>query len=83
MKKYNDINNKANLMTISNLIYTFAHNVTQEIDWISTLRFISNKNKSRNNITNDEDTKERAYKVKNFLKELPTYEVLYRTIYMG
>jgi hypothetical protein len=83
MKKYNDINNKANQMTISNLRYTFAHNVTQEIDWNLTLRFISNKNKSRNNITNDEDTKERAYKVKNFLKELPTYEVLYRNNIYG
>ncbi|POG80925.1 hypothetical protein GLOIN_2v1763867 [Rhizophagus irregularis DAOM 181602=DAOM 197198] len=26
----------------------------------------------------EEDTKERSYKIKNLLKELPTYEVLYK-----
>src|SRR5206468_2918656 len=33
--------------------------------------------------TTFEDTSKRAFKVKNFLKELPTYEVLYRNNIFG
>jgi hypothetical protein len=56
----------------------FYFNFKNEFDWVKTLNFISNKNKFTFWQCNDhEDTKERSYRIKNFLKELPTYGVLY------
>lgn len=40
---------------------------------IRLLFFISNKNKYNNRQINEYDTIERAYKIKNLLKTLPTY----------
>lgn len=45
----------------------FYYNILLEIDWNFTLTFISNCN----------DCYERAYKVKNLLRLLPTYSLLY------
>lgn len=45
---------------------------------VKTLEFISNRNKFIFWQCSEEDTKERSYKIKNLLKELPTYEVLYK-----
>ncbi|RGB30835.1 hypothetical protein C1646_764850 [Rhizophagus diaphanus] len=56
----------------------FYFNFKNEFNWVKTLNFISNKNKFTFWQCNDEDTKERSYKIKIFLKELPTYGVLYQ-----
>jgi len=42
------------------------------------LNFIANRDDNKNNATNSSDTRERAYKIKNLLKELPTYAILYK-----
>uniref|UniRef100_U9TBL8 Reverse transcriptase zinc-binding domain-containing protein n=1 Tax=Rhizophagus irregularis (strain DAOM 181602 / DAOM 197198 / MUCL 43194) TaxID=747089 RepID=U9TBL8_RHIID len=57
----------------------FFYNHKGEFDWNRTLQFISNRN---SNCTSweieKEDVWERSYKIKNFLKDLPTYEVFYK-----
>lgn len=58
--------------------YLFFFNYKNEFDWFKTLEFISNRNKFIFWQCSEEDTKERSYKIKNLLKELPTYEVLYK-----
>ena len=56
----------------------FWKNYKQEYDWTKTLNFITNRNEIKKSITNSTDTRERAYKIKNFIKELPTYAVLFK-----
>jgi hypothetical protein len=52
-------------------------NYKNEINWTKSLNFISNKNKFSFWQCSIEDTRERSYKIKNLLKELPTYSILY------
>lgn len=56
----------------------FYYNYRNEFDWVKSLKFISNRNKFSFWQCADEDTKERAYKIKNWIKELPTYSVLFK-----
>ncbi|PKC71456.1 hypothetical protein RhiirA1_453480, partial [Rhizophagus irregularis] len=49
-----------------------------EFDWNKTLQFISNRNIYTSWEIEKDDVWERSYKIKNFLKDLPTYEVLYK-----
>ncbi|PKC71219.1 hypothetical protein RhiirA1_453784 [Rhizophagus irregularis] len=56
----------------------FYYNFKDEFDWVKSLQFISNRNKNSIQQTDISDTRERAYKIKNLMKELPTYEVLNR-----
>ncbi|PKK62265.1 hypothetical protein RhiirC2_717830 [Rhizophagus irregularis] len=53
--------------------------LNSEFDWNRTLQFISNRNSNccKSWEIEKEDVWERSYKIKNFLKELPTYEILY------
>ncbi|PKK64621.1 hypothetical protein RhiirC2_787254 [Rhizophagus irregularis] len=51
-------------------------NSESEIDWSTTLRFISNRNAFSFYQYNESDTKDRSYKIKNLIKELPTYAIL-------
>ncbi|PKY59467.1 hypothetical protein RhiirA4_482247 [Rhizophagus irregularis] len=46
-------------------------------DWTKSFKFISNRNKFSSKQCTAEDTKERAYKIKNLIKGLPTYNTLY------
>jgi hypothetical protein len=53
------------------------NNVIQEIDWLKTCKFIK-KGESNNYFhTSDKDNIIRSYKIKNLIKEQPTYGVLY------
>jgi len=54
----------------------FKNSYLKQIDWYKTLHHIRNENKFSKKTTNEDDTRERGYKIKNFIKELPTYEVL-------
>lgn len=46
---------------------------TYELDWNKSLYFVSNLNKYSKRQTSDHNSYERAYKIKNLLKALPTY----------
>ncbi|RGB22408.1 hypothetical protein C1646_748526 [Rhizophagus diaphanus] len=50
----------------------------REIDWKSTLEFISNRINFTSRQCNIQDTKDRSYRIKNLLKDLPVYETLYK-----
>ncbi|RGB35188.1 hypothetical protein C1646_759641 [Rhizophagus diaphanus] len=56
----------------------FMYNYKREFDWNSTLEFISNHINFTNRQCNAEDTRDRSYRIKNLLKELPTYDILYK-----
>ncbi|EXX74870.1 hypothetical protein GLOIN_2v1824527 [Rhizophagus irregularis DAOM 181602=DAOM 197198] len=56
----------------------FVYNYKKEFDWITTLEFISNRTNFSNRQCCDKDTKERSYRIKNLLKELPTYTTLFK-----
>ncbi|PKY27045.1 hypothetical protein RhiirB3_442609 [Rhizophagus irregularis] len=47
------------------------------IDWKETFRLINNEISTKRNVTNRIDASIRSFRVKNFLKILPTYERLY------
>uniref|UniRef100_U9TL67 Uncharacterized protein n=1 Tax=Rhizophagus irregularis (strain DAOM 181602 / DAOM 197198 / MUCL 43194) TaxID=747089 RepID=U9TL67_RHIID len=56
----------------------FVYNYKKEFDWITTLEFISNRINFSSRQCGDKDTKDRSYRIKNILKELPTYKTLYK-----
>ncbi|PKY33552.1 hypothetical protein RhiirB3_394891 [Rhizophagus irregularis] len=56
----------------------FMYNFKKEFDWRTTLEFISNRTTFTKRQCSLKDTKERSYRIKNLLKELPTYETLYK-----
>ncbi|PKY31997.1 hypothetical protein RhiirB3_449892 [Rhizophagus irregularis] len=56
----------------------FVYNYKKEFDWISTLDFISNRINFSSRQCGDKDTKDRSYRIKNILKDLPTYKTLYK-----
>jgi hypothetical protein len=56
----------------------FVYNYKKEFDWITTLKFISNRINFSSRQCGDKDTKNRSYRIKNMLKELPTYSTLYK-----
>ncbi|GBC20469.2 hypothetical protein GLOIN_2v1776868 [Rhizophagus irregularis DAOM 181602=DAOM 197198] len=47
------------------------------IDWKETFKLINNEISTGRNVTNRLDASRRSFRVKNFLKILPTYEILY------
>ncbi|PKB96285.1 hypothetical protein RhiirA5_435086 [Rhizophagus irregularis] len=56
----------------------FVYNYKKEFDWVTTLEFISNRTNFSNRQCGDKDTKERSYRIKNMLKELPSYTTLFK-----
>ncbi|UZO17701.1 uncharacterized protein OCT59_009043 [Rhizophagus irregularis] len=56
----------------------FMYNYRNEFDWIASLEFISNRVKFSQRQCGDRDTIERSYRIKNLLKELPTYNTLFK-----
>ncbi|CAB4440352.1 unnamed protein product [Rhizophagus irregularis] len=67
---------KYNLEIVEEALISNEYNLN-EFDWNTTLKFISNRNNFSfgNVIKLYED---RSYKIKNLIKELPTYVVLYK-----
>ncbi|PKY54611.1 hypothetical protein RhiirA4_473512, partial [Rhizophagus irregularis] len=56
----------------------FVYNYKKEFDWVSTLNFISNRINFSTRQCGEKDTRERSYRIKNMLRELPTYSILYK-----
>ncbi|UZO17081.1 uncharacterized protein OCT59_008442 [Rhizophagus irregularis] len=56
----------------------FMYNYRNEFDWITSLEFISNRVKFSQRQCGDRDMIERSYRIKNLLKELPTYNILFK-----
>ncbi|PKK64638.1 hypothetical protein RhiirC2_787214 [Rhizophagus irregularis] len=50
----------------------------KKFDWQTALEFVSNRCDFSQRQCSDKDTKERSYRIKNLLKEQPTYETLHR-----
>ncbi|CAB4427955.1 unnamed protein product [Rhizophagus irregularis] len=67
---------KNELLNCGKLDDLLCYNYKGEIDWSTTLRFISNRNEFSFYQYNESDTKDRSYKIKNLIKELPTYAIL-------
>jgi hypothetical protein len=76
-KKCTDAIWKNEILNSSKIEDLFMKNYKDEINWTTSLKFISNKNKFSFWQCGIDDTRERAYKVKNLVKDLPTYKVLY------
>ncbi|GET00048.1 hypothetical protein GLOIN_2v1835445 [Rhizophagus clarus] len=55
----------------------FINNYKDELDWETSLEFISNRNQCRKMVCNSQDSLDRTYKIKNLLTILPTYKLLY------
>ena len=77
-KKKTFLKYKNEMLNCEALEDLFWRNYKQEYDWMKTLNFIINRDEIKKSITNSTDTRERAYKIKNFIKELPTYAVLFK-----
>ncbi|PKB94880.1 hypothetical protein RhiirA5_437856, partial [Rhizophagus irregularis] len=56
----------------------FMYNYRKEFDWITSLEFISNRIEFSQRQCSAKDTIDRSYRIKNLLKEQPTYKTLYR-----
>ncbi|PKC60106.1 hypothetical protein RhiirA1_468511 [Rhizophagus irregularis] len=54
----------------------FYYNFKNEFDWVKSLDFINNNYYYSKFQCNDADTKERSYKIKILLKDLPIYSLL-------
>uniref|UniRef100_U9TFY8 Uncharacterized protein n=1 Tax=Rhizophagus irregularis (strain DAOM 181602 / DAOM 197198 / MUCL 43194) TaxID=747089 RepID=U9TFY8_RHIID len=66
---------KSEILASEHLIDIFRLNILQEYDWsLSSLK----KEQARTDLTNDLDNELRVYKIKNFIKELPIYEILFK-----
>ncbi|PKY55306.1 hypothetical protein RhiirA4_427411 [Rhizophagus irregularis] len=56
----------------------FMYNYRKEFDWITSLEFISNRVEFSQRQCGKKDTIDRSYRLKNLLKEQPTYKTLFR-----
>jgi hypothetical protein len=77
IKKYNMIGYKADILISTHFEDILINNVIQEIDWEKTCNFIKKGEKDNYFYTSGKDNMFRSYKIKNLIKELPTYEILY------
>ncbi|PKC09158.1 hypothetical protein RhiirA5_375674 [Rhizophagus irregularis] len=69
---------KNEMLNSNRLDDLFMYNFKKEFDWKNTLEFISNRTEFSKRQCGDKDTYERFYRIKNLLKEQPTYEALYQ-----
>ncbi|GBC14484.2 hypothetical protein GLOIN_2v1478197 [Rhizophagus irregularis DAOM 181602=DAOM 197198] len=67
---------KNEILNSNKLNDLFIFNFKKEFDWRTTLEFISNRTTFTKRQCSSEDTNERSYRIKNLLKDLPTYETL-------
>ncbi|GET57754.1 hypothetical protein GLOIN_2v1771092 [Rhizophagus irregularis DAOM 181602=DAOM 197198] len=69
---------KNEILNSENLNDLFMYNYKKEFDWKTTLEFVSNRINFTQRQCSNKDTKERSYRIKNLLKEQPTYKILYK-----
>ncbi|PKY56544.1 hypothetical protein RhiirA4_476926 [Rhizophagus irregularis] len=77
VKKLNQIEYKANILTCRYLEDVFYRNELQEINWKNTFNFIQKGTSSNKKFTDALDNALWSYKIKNLLKLLPTYMILF------
>lgn len=77
MKAHHQIEYKARILDCHYLEDIFYHNELQEINWKQTFDFTSKGSSKGRFFTNIEDNALRSYKIKNLLKILPTYSLLF------
>ncbi|POG75249.1 uncharacterized protein OCT59_001404 [Rhizophagus irregularis] len=75
-KKVTDVIWKNKILNSEKLDDLFMYNFRKEFDWETTLKFISNRSIFTSRQCNQKDTYDRSYRIKNILKELPTYDTL-------
>ncbi|PKY48842.1 hypothetical protein RhiirA4_526138 [Rhizophagus irregularis] len=78
MKMYNRIKYKGEMLASEHLMDIFHLNVLQEYDWNTTFKFIKKGTNVNRFVTNALDNEIRTYKINNFIKELPKYEILFK-----
>ncbi|RIA98306.1 hypothetical protein C1645_731762 [Glomus cerebriforme] len=76
MKDINQLKNKAEWIVQSRNKEIRINIDKDEIDWNKTFNFIMLKNEELNLETTTKNMKRRSYRVKNFLEELPTLEMI-------
>ncbi|RGB27448.1 hypothetical protein C1646_769094 [Rhizophagus diaphanus] len=54
------------------------YNFKKEFDWQSTLEYVSNGISYTRRQSNQQDMRDRLYCIKNLLKELPSYDTLFK-----
>ncbi|PKY60175.1 hypothetical protein RhiirA4_430933 [Rhizophagus irregularis] len=69
---------KNEILNSNKLNDLFMLNFMKEFDWRTTLEFISNRTTFTKRQCSSIDTKERSYRIKNLLKDIPTYDTLYK-----
>ncbi|PKY30268.1 hypothetical protein RhiirB3_392431 [Rhizophagus irregularis] len=77
-KKITNVIWKNEILNSEKLDDLFVYNYKKEFDWVTTLEFISNRTNFSNRQCGDKDMKERSYRIKNMLKELPSYTTLFK-----
>lgn len=56
----------------------FYYNFSNEFDWVKSLKFISNRHKLTFQQCEFGNSQECTYKIKNLLKDLPMYQMLFK-----
>ncbi|PKK67821.1 hypothetical protein RhiirC2_783026 [Rhizophagus irregularis] len=69
---------KNEILNSNKLDDLFMYNHKKEFDWQTTLEFVSNRIEFSKRQCNNKDTYERSYRIKNLLKDQPTYEILHQ-----
>ncbi|PKK59994.1 hypothetical protein RhiirC2_793996 [Rhizophagus irregularis] len=77
VKVHNQLKYKSDILMSHYLEDVFYQNELQEIDWKRTFNFLKKGTSLKTFYTSNEDNSLRSYKIKNFLKILPTYNLLY------
>ncbi|EXX75023.1 hypothetical protein RhiirA1_464808 [Rhizophagus irregularis] len=75
-KKVTDAIWKNEILNSEKLDDLFMYNFRKEFDWQTTLEFVSNRINFTQRQCSQKDTRDRSYRIKNLLKELPTYDTL-------
>ncbi|CAB4418823.1 unnamed protein product [Rhizophagus irregularis] len=77
-KKITNVIWKNEILNSNRLDDLFMYNYKREYDWQTTLEFISNRIECSKRQCGTKDTYERSYRIKNLLKDQPTYDTLFR-----
>ncbi|CAB4439657.1 unnamed protein product [Rhizophagus irregularis] len=77
-KKVTNVIWKNEILNSNRLNDLFMYNHKKEFDWQTTLEFISNRIEFSKRQCGGIDTYERSYRIKNLLKDQPTYDTLFQ-----
>ncbi|PKY60337.1 hypothetical protein RhiirA4_483926 [Rhizophagus irregularis] len=77
-KKITNVIWKNEILNSNKLEDLFMYNHKKEFDWQTTLEFLSNRVEFSKRQCGIKDMQDRSYRIKNILKDLPTYEILHQ-----